>query len=71
MLNMGNHITKSSPIRDVGGYTDFTKQEIEELTFRGFTKEELDVLMNETKNNSMHKKRKVMPISNNNHEKNV
>lgn len=65
---MGNRIiSKSSPIRDVGGFTDFTEEEYKKLSYRGFTEQELDFILDNSpsyKQNNNHKSKIVpMPIN--------
>ena len=72
---MGNHILKSSTIRDVGGFTDFTEEERQKLSYKGFTVEELDKMLLDSPprkyNKSMRENQKIMPMSSSTQNKNM
>lgn len=70
---MGNHILKSSTIRDVGGFTDFTEEERQKLSYKGFTVEELDKMLLDSPpksyKKSMRTNSKIVSMPSNKNEK--
>ena len=72
---MGNHILKSSSIRDVGEFTDLTEEERKKMSYKGFTQEELDTMLLDspprTYKNSMRKNSKIMSMPSSTKNKNI